>query len=128
MKFMKRSLPIYLEGQKVSVYRNLSDCCLSVLHKQHVAGHAQAVVLEGVAFHVRESSRQKVLLKKQKNVHAFVKGCLVSVSDQLVETSGAVAVSYNPYRAGHFYIRETGTAVLTASRCVVTTGGVFAWL
>ncbi len=92
---MKRSLPLHLKGQGVSVYRNLSARCLSVLHKQRVAGHAQSVIIEGVTFHVREGGRQKVLVSKQKNVHAFVKGCLVWAADeQLSDVNDSVAVSY----------------------------------
>lgn len=126
---MKRPLPTHLYSQKVSVYRNLNDQCLSVLHKQHVAGHAIAVVLSDVRFRVQEGGRQTVIREKRKNVHAFVDGNLVECSDHPVVIDGEpVQVTYNPYRAGHFCNRATGEPIYSAKLCVVSPSGVLAYL
>lgn len=126
---MKRPLPTHLYTQRVSVYRNLNAKCLSVLHKQLVAGHAIAVKLENVSFRVQEGGRQTVLKTGRKNVHAFVNGTLVECSEnnQALEPSGAVQVSYNPYKAGYFYNRQTGEPIYKASQCIVTPCGVLAY-
>lgn len=124
---MKRPLPLHLYTQRVSVYRNLYDHCLSVLHKQHVAGHAITVILENVSFRVQEGVRQTVITKKRKKVHAFVDGVLTQCSDKECEPqSEGVLVSYNPYQAGYFYERKTGKAVYEARLCVVTPAGILA--
>lgn len=125
---MKRPLPIHLYNQQISVYRNLSDHCLSVLYKQQVAGHAITVVLENVSFRVQEGVRQTVITRKRKKVHAFVDGTLTQCSDrECDQQSEGVPVTYNPYRAGYFYERETGKAVYEARLCVVTPAGILAY-
>ena len=87
----------------VSVYRNLHNRCYSVTQRGRVVAHARTLRLKDVTFLVREAGRQRVLAEKKKNVHAFVKGHLVSDTDtdtaQLDLTS---RVSYNPYKAPFF--------------------------
>lgn len=125
-------LPTHLYNQKVSLYlyRRGKDRRVSVLHKQHVAGHAGAVILEGVSFRVREGTRQAVLKSGRKTPHAFVDGVLMQVSEHQwgLESSEGVQVSYNPFRAGYFYNRETGEPIYEARVAVVTPKGVLAFV
>lgn len=80
---MQRPPPEHLQNQRVKVYRNTSDNCLSLIHKRLVVGHAVVVVLEDVEFQVRENGRQKVLEwlkalnRKKRYLHAFANGILV---------------------------------------------------
>ncbi len=128
---MKRPLPTHLYTQRVSVYRNLNAQCLSILRKQHVAGHAITVVLENVRFRVQEGGRQTVLRTKRKNVHAYVDGTLTQCSDKdlgaELANGEAVQVSYNPYRVGHFCNRQTGEPIHEARLCIITPSGVLAY-
>lgn len=123
---MKRLLPTHLYTQQVSIYRNLSDHCLSVLHKQHVADHAGGAILQNVRFRVQESTRQTVIKRGRKKPHAFVDGVLMQCSEKQwgLESDDGIQVSYNPYRAGYFYNRLTGEPVHQARLCVVTPAGI----
>ncbi len=74
------------------------------------------VVLRDVTFKVSEAGRQRVIREKRKNVHAGAVGTLVRRGGN----KACVRISYNPYRAGHFYIRETGEPVYAAKLLVLT--------
>lgn len=65
---------------KVEVYRNLHNGMLSIrdAKTKHVVGHADRVTLSDVSFHVSESGRQRVLRERKKNVHAVVRGNLLT--------------------------------------------------
>lgn len=101
-------------GQEVRVYRNLTRDCWSVQTRitgkgWRVVRHAVEVVLEGATFRVNERGRQWVLAHHRKTVHAYVYGRFVRTGDG---TDGVpahetvtyrVPVSYNPFKAGHFF-------------------------
>jgi hypothetical protein len=115
---------------RVEVYWNLhrnlfSIRALSGPMKGRVIGHAHKVILEDVAFVVREAGRQRVLREKRKNVHAFVRSerlIYADWSDPLADGATAyfthwhshsdrmadvaktygTSVSYNPYKGASF--------------------------
>ena len=95
-------------GRKVFVYFNLHKKVWSV--KDHKTGkviaHAKKVSVDSPTFKVSEAGRQRVLAEKKKNVHAGVVGTLNAHHDDF-SGEGRKRVSYNPYKAGHFY--ESGT-------------------
>lgn len=95
----------------VEVYYNLHKKCLSVRHKGKVISHTPAITLRNAKFVVREGGRQRVLQEGKKNVHAFVKGELVSYDS----TEHARSATYNPYRFASFVDRETFEPVHEAS-------------
>ena len=134
---------------KVQVYRNLNNGLISIqdLSTGLVLGHASAVDLQRATFIVREAGRQQVLKEKRKNVHAFVRGKVISIQnfqpykgrslkvtrlsdvfffDQDLQGSDVWAttkVSYNPYKAPHFVTPE-GDEVKSAYMCTVQSNGV----
>jgi hypothetical protein len=71
--------------------------------------HATAYRLVNAEFVVSENARQKVIATQCRSVHAYAKGEAAPVS----EASG-VQVSYNPYRGGAFYRKDTGEDVWAA--------------
>lgn len=84
-----------------------------------VIRHAHAVLSPyDATLVVREAGRQKVLAEGRKNVHAFAR---MGSGDTSHDVEGwaafakslpnVVQVSYNPYRAGHFYRTDTQQAV-----------------
>ncbi len=83
--------------------------------------HATAVVLADVSFRVCESGRLRVVAKKCREVHARAYGTLCDPADAV--PVGAVEVSYNPYRGGQFYRKDTGADVLGASLVYFVQGG-----
>ena len=74
------------------------------------------VVLRDVTFKVSEAGRQRVIREKRKNVHAGAVGTLATRASR----RACVRISYNPYRAGHFYVRDTGEPVHAARLLVLT--------
>ena len=110
---------------KVEVYRNLHNGMLSIrdAKTKHVVGHADRVTLADVTFHVSQAGRERVLRERRKNVHAVVRGSLVSymfgggykgrslssyVSEGEVPqfAMADMQVKYNPYKAGAFMVGD----------------------
>jgi len=116
---------------RVEVYKNLHNGLMSVREcGGRVLTHESQVFLKDPVFVVQPAGRAKVLREQRKNVHAFVRGVLMGFSigtlayyDNWHEWA---KVSYNPYKADHFYLSDTpGSAVFRGSRTVVTTNGVY---
>ena len=101
-------------GQKVFVYRNLHQKCFSVkdLETGLVIAHVDFVSLTDCQLKVSESGRQRVLMEKQKNVHAGVVGTWVKPSRRKLTTS----VFYNPYKYKTFTRIKEQTPILTAKK------------
>lgn len=111
------------------VYWNLTRRCWSVKQANgKVYAHAGCLIVANARFVVREGGRQKVILTKQKNVHAFVRGQVVYMDDmndhimsgeypsvRTMKVEKWRRVSYNPYYAGHFYFDEEGKPPATAA-------------
>ena len=104
--------------ERLRVYLNLHKMCLSVQGKRNgnwkVIAHVDEISLSDVKFKVSEAGRQRVIREKRKNVHAFVEGFL---SEEVLDC--AQTVSYNPYKAGHFYNKETQEPIHSASHCII---------
>ncbi len=103
---------------KVFVYFNLHKKCWSVKamegdRKGLVVLHTNALALERCMFKVSETGRQRVLAEKRKNVHAGVVGYVTEGFDASTCT---IPVSYNPYKAGHFFNKNTDEPVYHASK------------
>jgi hypothetical protein len=101
------------EIMKVFVYFNLHRKCWSVKalegpRKGLVIQHCNEIKLRDITFKVSEAGRQRVLAEQRKNVHAGVVGF---TTDEIFPAEAPIMVSYNPYKAGHFYNKETGEAV-----------------
>ena len=130
---------------RVQVYRNLNNGLISIqdLSTGLVLGHAYAIDLEDATFIVREAGRQQVIKEKRKNVHAFVRGKVISMQNfqpykgrslkvnrqsDLQDLQGSnvwttTKVSYNPYKAPHFVTPE-GDEVESAYLCTIQSNGV----
>ncbi|MFG6572295.1 hypothetical protein ACGYLO_11880 [Sulfitobacter sp. 1A13353] len=70
---------------RVAVYFNLHKRCFSLRAEEGdlrgiVIGHADQVVLTAVTCHVRAAGQATVRATRVKNVHAFLRGDLVSLS------------------------------------------------
>ena len=119
------------------VYKNLHNGMWSIQSKgsegYRVSGHKETVELTDVTFIVYESGRQRVLVTKQKQVHAFVQGT-VCESAKTKKSNGIqhslfekwVRISYNPYKGAWFYRCDTGEKVETATRVIMTKTSVYA--
>jgi hypothetical protein len=78
-------------------------------NKNLVLGYAKAVHLRQVALKVSIKSRDKVVLKKSRSVHAFAEGYFVGVASQLpaeFSVHDARSVTYQPFIRGYFFNRD----------------------
>lgn len=67
---------------KVEVYRNLhkNGIVYSIRDQKtkRVIGYSSNLTLKDVKFCVNQTGRERVLREKRKNVHAFIRGTIVS--------------------------------------------------
>lgn len=92
-----------LVGERVRVHLNLhrGDFSISDPKTGKVWASADDVTLSGVTFTVSETTRQRVLAKNRRRVHAWAVGTLVG-ADLKPNVDGLETITYNPYRAGTF--------------------------
>lgn len=113
-------------SRKVRIYRNLNNGKVSIKQDGLVIGHADKAFLQDAKFIVSETGRQRVLLEKQKSVHAYIEGYWVK--DFVVPLNGKL-VWYNPYLTDSFRTRDTNDVCVTALRVLVTSDGcIQMWL
>jgi hypothetical protein len=110
-------------GKQVEVYRNLTKNCYSVRHKGKVIAHEDKVVLTSVECRVQPAGRAKVLKEKRKNVHAYVKGKVVS--QDLLTLGERKRLRYNPYEADHFFEADSKRKVHYSSVIWLDNTGMF---
>ena len=112
---------------KAMVYKNLHNGMFSIRQGGLVVAHVHSVMLSPAQFTVNQAGRQRVLIEKKKNVHAFVVGYIEAVNLD-VEVGGMTPISYNPYKFKHFYIKSTEESVHGLGSCNVycsTSKGLF---
>lgn len=107
-----------------SVHWNLHRLVWSVKVGREPVRHTTAVRLLNVTFRVREKARLQVVAQRCRQVHAFAVGTEGPVPSR--RPRGAVAVSYNPYRGGSFYRKDTGQPVAGAREVVFLPDGAYA--
>jgi len=108
--FMDRELN---EGDLVEVHYNLHEGGFSITNVKSglVVARAPYVHLINVRTKVSEKSRQRVIEKGSKNVHAKIVGIYTK---QELDMSGARVMTYNPYKYETFVDKETEQPVLQA--------------
>lgn len=125
------------KGLLVDAYLNLhkpgflSIRAVEGADKGRVIGYATALELSACTFRVSEAGRQRVLREKRKNVHATVRGRLVSACmdgevsksmtdmvQEILGAGGAVAY-YSPYRTPTFINQQTRQPIYAASKVVI---------
>ncbi len=117
---------------KTEIYRNLHKKCFSVRQRGRVVGHlmddpTEHVLLKDVKFAVQPAGRRKVLREKRKNVHAFVRGDMVSLPSytHLGLNQFTNEVTYNPYHYSTFYFKESELGITHADYALVRHGKVW---
>jgi len=102
-------------GDRVEVYRNLHNGCMSIRRDGKVIKHLQrwqSLYLKDVKFAVQPAGREKVRSEGRKNVHAFVRGTVIAPSTMnhttdVFQEKCKLWVSYNPYQNDHFITTVT---------------------
>ncbi len=115
--------PNSLIGKEVYVYKNLNKKCLSVKDTDTnlVIAYTYHVHLLDSIFVVSEYGRQQVLATRHKNVHAGVKGILVSYD--IIDLENATQVTYNPYKYSSFVRVDDLSPIYSCNECVVSWTG-----
>lgn len=112
------------KGQRVACFWNLHEDVFSIegqtfergKRRKLILAHGNAIILENVQFTVNERLRQQVLAKRQKNIHAFVKGEFTYAGAvENFSTKGMRQAYYNPYKVDSFVDAETGEKLEEAS-------------
>ena len=93
-------------NKQVLIYKNLHNGLFSVKQNGLVVAHVESVVLKYGFFDVNQAGRKRVIKEKKKNVHAYVKGFVVSVNT-VWKTEQKRLVTYNPYINEHFIFRDS---------------------
>lgn len=127
---------------KVRVFRNLNKHCMSMIamegtFKGKVIAHVDSAYLHDCTMIVQETSRQRVLRERCKNVHAFVQGQLQcatgirlrypvqGINEASPDHPHPVLIRYNPYERGEYYFATTGESVWEAGCADVKPSGVW---
>lgn len=105
-------------GELVRVHLNLhrGDFSITDPKSGRVMASCDDVTLSGVTFKVSETTRQRVIAKQRRRVHAWALGTLVAV-DAKPRVDGLELITYNPYRAPTF-TTLAGTPVTEAKEVV----------
>lgn len=86
-------------SQNHFIYYNIRKKMWSVLNSDmKLVAHTNEIYLKNVKFIVRQGGRQRVLKEKRKNVHAFIKGEIITKEEfDKGDVFGYSVVTYNPY-------------------------------
>ena len=94
---------------QVDVYRNLRKNTFSIRHKGKVIGHSNRILMTNCSFIVSQKGRERVLRERRKNVHAIIRGNLLSSDESsftrlaLWNNERASQVKYSPYLKPYFF-------------------------
>ena len=132
-----------MHGDRVEVYRNLHNGCMSIRRDGRVVKHLEpwmTLYLQDVKFAVQPAGREKVRREGKKNVHAFVRGTVVKARmHHLTETFREKCnnwVTYNPYQNDTFVTTVTDPetkftnhqSILKANLLIINQGYLYASL
>jgi hypothetical protein len=120
-------------SQVVDVYRNLSNGRLSVKNRAKgdtkVAGYFDRVTLKDAEFVVSAKRLHYMRhVKKRREVVAYARGDLASVSEEPGKVPGAgwTEITFNPWKYDTFIVSKTEKPVFGAKEAVVVNGRVYA--
>jgi hypothetical protein len=112
------------QRKEFKIYRNLHRDCFSVLkyNKEkkgyRLFSHEKDLVCSDVNFTISKAGRDRVLLEKKKNVHAFV--ICQNYSIFVEEPKLGDQVYYNPYKMETFQVKATGEPIHSAGTVIMT--------
>lgn len=111
-------------GDYVEVYRNLKNNKFSVRVNGLVVGYVDEIKLENVMTKVGKAGRKRVLLEKQKNVHAFI--CGTVIKDFKYDEITLDQLYYNPYDVDRWVMKyHRNIAIASTNYVVMKCGQVY---
>jgi hypothetical protein len=108
---------------KYDVYWNLHKDIWSMRHKGRVLNYQSVVVFNDAKFIVQPAGRARVIRERKKNVHAFVRGHVVSNMLPIPKIDKTfIRVRYNPHIHPHFR-DEAGNSIFNAKQVILVGNG-----
>lgn len=111
-------------GLPVQVYKNLHLNCWSIRHKNKIIAHTETLELADCVCHVGQSGRERVLQQKQKNVHAWIRGTLLSFHPMLDDSFKEI--TYSPYFHKSFIWSDSKFPITLSEHIIFTLTKVWA--
>ncbi|NJR31542.1 MAG: hypothetical protein HC778_00085 [Chamaesiphon sp. CSU_1_12] len=109
-------------------YRNLNNGLMSLQQKIGkswlVVGHTDYLIIESLSFYVSEASRQRVIERQRKSVHAWALGILKPFHNK-IDLSKYQEVYYCPFKQQHFTFKGSDRKLDRAEILVVVKNKVF---
>ena len=102
-------------GDTVEVYRNLhlrEGFSIRCAKSKKVLAHCSSALLQNCSFVVMPNGRKRTVERRQKEVHAVVRGELVGINSV---DSSEETIRYNPYLYSTFVHGEEDTPVFEAA-------------
>jgi hypothetical protein len=111
----------------VEVYRNINKpgVWYTIRQNGYVVAHTDELKLINAEFHVSEAGRRRVLETGRKNVHAWIRGEIVTAQGDCT-SDNMFQVIYNPKRYKTFRRPDTRKPVKKAVFVAISKYGVFA--
>lgn len=103
-------------GDEVEVYRNLKlkvGFSIRSAKTKKVLAHCSSVLLQDCSFVVSAGGRNRTVERRQKEVHAVVRGVLQSINST---ESSSETIRYNPYLYATFVQGTTDEPVFEAAK------------
>lgn len=121
---------------RVETYFNLHKQCLSYRPPGGKVKHAQAMILNNVRFAVQPAGRDKVRRTGRKNVHAFIRGDVLWISDDYYASMDDYneenlrrqeyrLITYNPYKYDSFVMADTLEPIHGATQVVIVGKNIY---
>jgi len=91
-----------MNAAKYYIYRNLHTGGFSVKFLGKVIDRDNFFIAEGISFKVNEYGRQRVIMERRKNVHAYVVADKYTFAGNNDKVDGLDIITYNPYTNNYF--------------------------
>lgn len=107
-------------GTKVRVYFNLHTKLFSILaiegaYRGKVVAHGNGIKLVGAKFIVNKCGQQKVRRTKTKNVHAYIEGTYIGITEEEFTEEAY----YNPYLTDFFINSKSKETLFNAKEVIL---------
>jgi hypothetical protein len=129
IKEMKKEIDWQVcQGLQTRIYRNLGNGLMSLTQQINkswlLVGHTRDVALQYPKFYVSEAGRQRVIRERQKNVHAWATGRLLTIANRF-DRSDLKQIYYCPYTQPYFSWLDSGEQIISADLLIVIDNQVF---
>lgn len=118
-----------MKSPVIRVYRNLhiKGVCYSLQARGRVIGHQDNILVKNAKFIVQKGGQQKVRQTKNKLVHAFVDGTIITDPNEMVKAVSQIKKTkdtayYNPYTVDTF-VDKDGNELKEAQLVLLTSDG-----